>query len=522
MGLGLTLQKFLWHLFSEPTDALQGLTHSIKDITEILYFYFTELSLTACYVILFILVARYMLRNAPKRYSYALWGVVYFKLVSVLKLDFFRHSLIPQSQIDKMYYSMTPNYTAFYSTEAGIVSQVQSEFVTLVPVVTPIYTPALIWSVVLCVLLLGSLFMYFSVYVKLRNSNRENIGVNVYLSNAISTPFVLGIIRPKIYLPKGLSEQHHNYVVTHEKVHIKRGDHIIKLFAFVITCIHWFNPLVWLSFFLLEKDMEMSCDEKVLQILGNEHKKDYSYCILSLAIGRKFMPKAYLSFGDSDTQKRIKNVLNYKKPAVIATVMTIIGVVVVAIGMLADSGVVYVPNADMNSYMNTSWVKPIKDAAPTEIECKFASPIKAYAIFEDIYENGNLISSEMIIFDNFQDEGGASPRKMSISLHPQPILGENSSFRGEFSLTYEGTGTAHLTRKLPKDHYTGSGYFANNIGNALFKKQKIKNNDSIDLLTVIYSTDPKGGIGIVEGNNVVQHNDTVVIYRLVTSENDVY
>ena len=346
MGFGLTLKLFLSHLFTEPAVALEGLEHSIKDIIEILYFYFTELSLTACYVILFILAARFLLRKAPKIYSYALWGVVYFKLVSVLKLDFFRHSLIPQPQIDKIYYNITPDYTAFYSTEAGIVSQVNSELVAPVPVVTPIYTPALIWFTVLCVILAVSAVMYFRAYSKLKNSSLNNLKDNVYESDAISTPFVFGIIRPKIYLPEGLTEQQQNYIITHEKVHIRRGDHIVKLFAFVITCIHWFNPLVWLSFFLLEKDMEMSCDEKVLHILGNEHKKDYSYCILSLAADKKFVPKAYLSFDDSDTKKRIKNVLNYKKPAVVASVMTIIGIVVIAVGMLADSGVVYIPNAE--------------------------------------------------------------------------------------------------------------------------------------------------------------------------------
>jgi len=352
MGLKLTLQKFLWHLTTEPAVVLKSLPASIKDIIEILYFYFSELSLTACYVILFIIAARFLLKNTPKIYSYALWGVVYFKLISVLKLDFFRHSLIPQPQIDKIYYNITPDYTAFYSTEAGIVSQINSNLVVPVPVVTPIYTPALIWFAVLCAIFAVSAVMYFIAYSRLKNSGLINLKDNVYISDAISTPFVLGIIRPKIYLPQGLNEQQQHYVITHEKVHIKRGDHIIKMFAFCITCIHWFNPLVWLSFFLMEKDMEMSCDEKVLQILGNEHKKDYSYCILSLSAGKKFVPKAYLSFGDSDTKKRIKNVLNYKKPAVIASAVAIIGIIVIAVGMLADSGIVYIPSVAPSSNEN--------------------------------------------------------------------------------------------------------------------------------------------------------------------------
>ena len=201
MGFGLTLKLFLSHLFAEPAVALEGLVHSIKDIIEILYFYFTELSLTACYVILFILAARFLLRKAPKIYSYSLWGIVYFKLFSVLKLDFFRHSLIPQPQIDKIYYNITPDYTAFYSTEAGIVSQVNSELVAPVPVVTPMYTPALIWFIVLCVILAVSAVMYFRAYSKLKNSKLNNLKENIYESDAISTPFVFGIIRHKIYLP---------------------------------------------------------------------------------------------------------------------------------------------------------------------------------------------------------------------------------------------------------------------------------------------------------------------------------
>ncbi len=361
MGFGLTFSRFLEHLAKEPWTALQGLVLSDKDIVEILFFYFTELSLTACYVILFILAARFLLRNAPKRYSYALWGVVYFKLVSVLKLDFFRHSLIPQPQIDKIYYNITPDYTAFYSTEAGIVSQVQSDFTAPVPVVTPIYTPALIWFIVLFILVAVSAVMYFSAYSKLKNGNLDNIKENVYISDVISTPFVLGIIRPKIYLPQGLTEQQQNYVITHEKVHIKRGDHIIKLFAFFITCIHWFNPLVWLSFFLMEKDMEMSCDEKVIRILGSEHKKDYSYCILSLAAGKRFVPKAYLSFGDSDTKRRIKNVLKYKKPAFWVGVASIVIILFVSLGMLADSKVRYLPQADGNTNITFQINFPVYD-----------------------------------------------------------------------------------------------------------------------------------------------------------------
>ncbi|MBP1552070.1 MAG: hypothetical protein J6C04_07315 [Oscillospiraceae bacterium] len=335
MGLGLTFKKMLQHFVSEPDMIISSISLSIKDIIEILYFYFTELSLTACYVILFILAARYLLRKAPKIYSYSLWGIVYFKLVAVFKFDFWKHSFIPQTQIDRIYQNITPDYSAFYDTEAGVVSIVQSEIVTppSITPVTPMYIPAFIWFIGVIVLLCLS-FGAFVRIMTLTAGTKHKLHDNVYVCKYISSPFVYGLIHPKILLPDGLTRQEQHYVITHEKVHINRGDHIIKLFAFAVTCIHWFNPLVWLSFFLLEKDMEMSCDEKVISILGKEHKQDYSRCILSLATGKRFVPKAYLSFGDSDTKKRVKNVLNYKKPAVIASVMIVIGIVVIAAGML--------------------------------------------------------------------------------------------------------------------------------------------------------------------------------------------
>ena len=348
MGFGLTLRNFMSHLMTEPAVALGSFSYSIKDIAEMLYFYFTELSLTACYVILFILTVRLLLKKAPKEYSYPLWAIVYFKLVSsfTVKIPEFK-SFIPQYKIDEIYTTVTPQYSAFYSTEAGFVSIVDSEMITPAALtsVSPWYIPALIWFIVLIIVLCISFGAFINVVC--RNIGcKEKLQDNVYLCDNIAVPFVFGIFRPKIYLPKGLTEQDQNYVINHEKVHIKHWDHIWKLVAFVITCIHWFNPLVWLSFFLMEKDMEMRCDEKVVQNLGNEHKKDYSRCILSLAANRRFIPKAYLSFGDSDTKKRVKNVLNYKKPSFWAGILLSLVTVIVTIGMYTKNDIVVPPVTD--------------------------------------------------------------------------------------------------------------------------------------------------------------------------------
>lgn len=151
-----------------------------------------------------------------------------------------------------------------------------------------------------------------------------------------SDAFVLGLIRPKIYLPQGLSESEKIYILKHERTHIKRRDHVIKPLAFLVLCIHWFNPLVWLSFILMSRDMEMSCDENVLKELGNEIKREYSTSLLSMAIGRRLVSGSPLAFGESNVKKRIKNVLNYKRPSflIIAVAATI--VVAVGVGIMSN------------------------------------------------------------------------------------------------------------------------------------------------------------------------------------------
>ena len=137
---------------------------------------------------------------------------------------------------------------------------------------------------------------------------------SVYLVDHISTPFVLGLVRPKIYLPSALPEGERGYILLHERYHIRRLDHVVKLLAFLALCIHWFNPLVWLMFILLGRDMEMSCDEAVMKKLGEAVRADYSASLLRLATGRHFPAGVPLAFGEGDTRERVKNVLRWKEP----------------------------------------------------------------------------------------------------------------------------------------------------------------------------------------------------------------
>lgn len=158
---------------------------------------------------------------------------------------------------------------------------------------------------------------------RLKNAVRERD--NIYLAEHLETPFVMGIIRPRIYLPASLTDKEKRYIILHEEMHIKRFDHIVKIFSFFVLCLHWFNPLVWAAFFISGKDMEMSCDEAVIKQLGSNVKKEYSASLLTLATGRRVIGGTPLAFGEGDTKGRIKNVLNYKKPAFWVVVLAVIG-----------------------------------------------------------------------------------------------------------------------------------------------------------------------------------------------------
>ena len=155
----------------------------------------------------------------------------------------------------------------------------------------------------------------------------------VYVSDKINTPFSLGLFRPVVYLPMGLNAEEQEYILCHERVHISRKDNLVKHVTFLLTAVYWFNPFVWVAFFFMERDMEMSCDEKVLKLMGGNIKRDYSQSLLNFAAGRGKMPATHLTFGENSVKQRVKNVLSYKnaKKWSIAVGAVVLMVVVVAL-----------------------------------------------------------------------------------------------------------------------------------------------------------------------------------------------
>jgi beta-lactamase regulating signal transducer with metallopeptidase domain len=207
-------------------------------------------------------------------------------------------------------------------------------FVSTNPLQIWLFIGSIIWLLGIALMLAYSLVSLRKLRKGLHNA--VNSGGNIYLSDRVDTAFVLGLLRPKIYLPTTLSQREAEYILLHEQTHIKRCDHIIKVISFLLLCVHWFNPLVWLAFILMSKDMEMACDEAVIQQLGSGVKQDYSSSLLSLTSRRRMASATPLAFGEGDTKGRIRHVLGYQSPAFWVLALTTLILICVSVGLMTN------------------------------------------------------------------------------------------------------------------------------------------------------------------------------------------
>ena len=344
-----------------------------------------NMSISGAIVSLAILLARLMLKKAPKKWSYLLWGAAAFRLccpVSIKsaislfnfvpkaantaenavsaagRLEYIPSivrstqapitintplpDLMPMPQITPhavstsipaAVHEATSAPTATHGVIAGMTGNIggsggsggagsAAQAASSVGLVEVLMTAAaVLWAVGMIALIAYSVIGYIKMYRKMSTAVR--LEGNIYQSELVRSPFILGFIRPKIYIPFGLSDEAQSYVLAHERYHIRRGDHIIKVFSFLLLALHWFNPLCWLAFYLSNKDMEMSCDEKVL---GEklDIRSEYSSTLLSFAVSKQFPSPSPLAFGESGVKSRIKNAMNYKKPKFIVTLIALV------------------------------------------------------------------------------------------------------------------------------------------------------------------------------------------------------
>lgn len=295
-----------------------------------------NMSLTASYVAVVVIVVRFLLRKTPKIYSYALWLVVLFRALSPISFSS-SLSLLGSFNINNTYIPEDIGMMPIPQVNTNI-DPLDNVISNYLPASTPISSinpmqvligvGVIIWVLGFSIMLIYSFYSYYKVNKKVQFATL--VKDNIYETDLIKTPFVLGLINPKIYLPTNLQESECDYIINHEKVHIKRLDYIIKPLYFTALSLHWFNPLIWVSYFLMIKDMEMSCDERVMKECDIDIRSNYSSTLLNLSIKQNkiILP---LGFGESNIKSRIKNIMNYRKPRFW---IFIIGIIV---GILASS-----------------------------------------------------------------------------------------------------------------------------------------------------------------------------------------
>lgn len=298
-----------------------------------------NMSITAVWLILAVVILRVVLKKAPKYINLILWALVGFRLICPVNFESIL-SLIPSAETipSNIHVSSAPAINTGINAVNEFVNPVISDFAEIPytigfsPVDMMLSLSFAAWLFGIAIMVIYSAISYLKLHRTVKASIRYN--ENIYLCDNIKSPFILGIFKPRIYLPSDINANQINPVIAHEKAHIKRLDHILKPLGFAVLSIHWFNPFVWLAYSLFCRDIEYACDEKVIKEMESEEKKTYSEALLSLSITKRTMAACPLAFGEIGVKNRIKSVLSYKKPALWIIVTSVIALIAVAIGFM--------------------------------------------------------------------------------------------------------------------------------------------------------------------------------------------
>lgn len=306
-----------------------------------LFLHVVNLSISASWLILAVLIARLVLRRAPKWTHVLLWGIVAVRLLFPFSLES-AWSLIPSAETvpTNLLTHATPTVHTGVPTLNQGVNPVLEQAATTAPAAST--TPLQFWTSVLAVIwVVGAVALLgYAALSALRLRRRVATAVrlegNLYQSEAVLSPFVLGLFRPRIYLPFCLDPDTLDHVVAHERAHIRRLDHWWKPLGFVLLSVYWFNPLLWLAYVLLCRDMELACDEKVVGHMDPGQRADYSQALLSCSSRRSTIAACPLAFGEVGVKQRVKSVLRYQRPTVVAVAASVLVCAIVGVCFLTN------------------------------------------------------------------------------------------------------------------------------------------------------------------------------------------
>lgn len=330
-------------------DWLSSMLEYVLDFSNVL-----NASISASWLILVVVVLRLLLKKTPKWVAVMLWGIVAIRLLFPFSIESV-FSLIPSAET-----------ISGELLQAGPVPGVQPAYLEIVT--NPSYgrevtmeldrsigsfqwdllSMTFVWLAGVAIMVIYTAVSYWRLRRKV--STAVILRDNIFQSENVVSPFVLGIIKPKVYLPYHMDGQDLGHVVAHEQAHIRRKDHWWKPLGFLLLTIHWFNPLMWLAYVLLCRDIELVCDEKVIKELGNEQRADYTQALVACSVGRRMIAACPLAFGEVGVKERVKSVMNYKKPAFWVIVLAVIACMVVAVCFLTNPETEDTPASAEDSY----------------------------------------------------------------------------------------------------------------------------------------------------------------------------
>ena len=317
-----------------------------------------NMSISASWLVLAVLVLRLVLKKAPKWVNVLLWGIVAVRLICPFTIES-SVSLIPDSVgsgelvsewIDDYIDDIDIHHpdSAYFDAAIGAGREPVSdgeggsyvvtkhdqlgEPATIENTVIPVLS--IVWVTGMAILALYTVISYFRLRRKVDTAVRHKD--NIFQSENVSSPFVLGILKPRIYLPFSMNAQNLEHIVAHEQAHIRRKDHWWKPLGFLLLTIHWFHPLMWLAYVLLCRDIELACDEKVIKGLDNEQRADYTQALVACSVGRRMIAACPLAFGEVGVKERVKSVMNYKKPAFWIVLVSVVACIAVAACFLTN------------------------------------------------------------------------------------------------------------------------------------------------------------------------------------------
>lgn len=473
-----------------------------------------SMALTALPVMAVVLAARWLLRRAPKKYTCYLWAVVAFRLICPVSIasPWSLYSLwkgtdsVAMLPVGNTTFSavqpfepvQTPTPAPPFAVTPG------AEVVQVGPSSEAVFLQAAAMTALAGTLAILLYLAFTTWHLRRRLGQAVCVEEGVWACDGIPTPFVLGLLRPKIYIPFRMAEAERRYILAHERYHIRRGDPWAKLLGLLLLALYWWNPVMWLCWVLFCRDMEMRCDEAVLEQLGDEVKREYSLSLVSFALEHR-APMA-LAFGEHDAAKRVKNVLQWKRARPAAVFLAVSAVILVA----AVCGT----NAAGERNRVTMWMD---ETGAMAYQIQTTEEIRSWALYVNLYNDGQLIGSDYRVLDGFADRSeGVSTRDFTTRLRWELETGAQGTYSNALTWSFASFGKAEFYETLPKEAYTGMAWVTGDGSG----KHSVTLTDGGEVLlgSLLLSARPDGALTVESAQEPLYRlNDTVLQFRLLLS-----